>query len=67
MVSNDKLIEFPLNSQWGCLQIIELIGMDVFDQYIWGKSNFIQKMDEFRLYFNKLICSVFGVQPIQLE
>ena len=49
------------------VSIIELIGMDVPDQYIWSKGNLKQKMDEFRLYYNNFICCVFGVQSFQLE
>ena len=51
---------------WEMVSIIELIGMDVPDQYIWSKGNLKQKMDEFRLYFNNCFCFVFGVQPYQL-
>ena len=51
----------------GDLKIIDVTGMDVPDQYICSKGNFKKKMDKFRLYFNKFICCVFGVQPFQLE
>ena len=60
------LIFTVLNSQWGPT-IIDLTGMDVTDQYIWSKSNFKKKMDEFRIYFNNCICCEFGVQPFQFE
>ena len=39
--------------------------MDVVDQYIWSKNNFIQKMVEFRV--NNFTCCMYGVQQFQFE